>query len=414
TAGRQDWFSALDGRSIFYPSVGASFVFSELIDVPVMNFAKVRGSWAQLTNDPSQFAYQTSLYYNLSGSANGFPLGQISNGAIPNANLKPNTLVETEFGLEFKFLDNRIGLDVAYYNKKTTDEPINITTSFTSGYTSASLNVGSLENKGIELLLTGTPVKSQDFTWNISFNFTRNNNKVVKLNEGLNSIGIATSRSLNAFAQHVVGEPASQVRAFDYSRDANGAIIHDANGFPVQGELKSYGSGHHPNFGGVNNEFNYKGVNFSFKSGGKIFSATDYYAYIFGLHKNTLVGRNEDIISAGVNASGAANTVPVKSWDYYGGGSGIANRISSLFVYDASFVKLRQIVLGYTLPASIFKSGVIQSVNVSFVARNVAILKKNTPNIDPESNLNNGVGQGLELAGVPPTRSYGFNLNVKF
>jgi TonB-linked SusC/RagA family outer membrane protein len=422
TTGRRDWFSVLDGRAIFYPSAGASFVFSELADLPLINFGKVRASWTQSSSDPTVGAYQTALYYNLSGSANGFPLGQIANPALPNSDLAPNQLTEVEIGLDVKLLDNRIGLDVAYYNRKTTDEPINVTTSVTSGYTSASLNVGSMENKGFEILLTGTPVKTNDFSWDISFNYTKNENKVLKLNEGLKELRLAESRSQNAYVSHVPGEAASQVMAFDFSRDPSGNIIYNASGYPVRGELKPWGSGYHPVYGGINNELRYKGLNFSFlidfKSGGKIFSATNYLAYIHGLHKNTLEGRDDLIIGEGVVNTGTTdapvyvtNTTAVAPWNYYGQ---LATNVSSEFVYDASFVKLRQIIIGYNLPSGLLKGLPIQSANISLVARNVAILSKNAPNIDPEANLNNLVGQGLELAGVPPYRSYGFNLNIKF
>lgn len=416
TTGRSDKFSALDGRSIFYPSAGMSFVFSELVDAPVLSFGKVRSSWARSTGDPTQYAYQTSLYYSIDQSNNGKPIGVIKNGSIPNNDLKPYTLAEIELGVELKFLNNRLGLDAAYYNRKTKDEIVGVTTSPTSGYSSATLNVGSLENKGFELLLTGSPVKTQDFSWNISFNFTHNTNKVTKLAEGLDQITVGTSRTLNAFVNHVVGKPAAQVMAFDYSRNASGQIMYDAAGWPIQGKLIPMGSGMNNQFGGLNNELNYKNFNLSFlidfKMGGKLFSATNYYAYVNGLHQNTLVNREEGIVGAGVGPDGSTpNNVTANSWDYY---PAIANRISSQFVYDASFVKLRQLVFGFNLPREWFGKTAIKAASLSLVGRNLAILKKHTPNVDPESNYNNSAAQGLELAGVPSTRSLGFNLNIKF
>jgi hypothetical protein len=175
------------------------------------------------------------------------------------------------------------------------------------------------------------------------------------------------------------------------------------------------GSGFHDKFGGWNNEVTYKNFNFGvlidFKYGGKIFSATNYYATVFGLHKMTLNGRETGIVGDGVNEAGGKNTVSEDAWDYYGS---LATRVSSQFVYDASFVKLRQIVIGYNLPASVFRKLPIQGISISLVGRNLAILKKHTPNIDPESNYSGSVGQGLELAGVPPFRSFGLNVNVKF
>jgi TonB-linked SusC/RagA family outer membrane protein len=419
TTGRQDKFSYLDGRSIFYPSAGLSFIFSDLLKMPGLSFGKLRGSWAKSTSDPFVGLYQSNLYYGFSGSANGFPLGQITNSNVPNRNLLPNKLKEFEAGLDLRFFEGRIGLDVAYFNRKSTGEPLNVTTSITSGYSGATLNVGSVESKGIELLLTATPVKTNNFSWNMSFNYTNNNNRVVSLTPELTAIQSAVSRSLNAFIRQIPGERVSQVSAFDFKRDASGSIIYDANGKPMQGDLKNYGTSAAPIYGGLNNELKYKSFNLSFlidyKFGNKLFSATNYYAYIYGLHKNTLVGREEGVVGVGVNEAGQPNNVKVSAQDYYGGnGDGVAQRISSQFVYNAGFVKLRQVTLGYTLPTRILGKLPIQSVTVSLVARNLLILKKWTPNIDPESSYSNSpLTAGLELAGVPPMRSYGFNLNIK-
>ena len=203
--------------------------------------------------------------------------------------------------------------------------------------------------------------------------------------------------------------------AFDYKRNASGQIVFDANGRPMQGTLIPMGSGFHDKFGGWNNEVAFKGFNFGilidFKSGGKIFSATNSYATSFGLHQMTLPGRETGIVGDGVNEAGNKNTVNAKAWDYY---RALASNVSSQFVYDASFIKLRQIVIGYNIPFSVFRKTPIQGINISLVGRNLAVLKKHTPNIDPESNYSGGVGQGLELAGVPPFRSFGLNVNVKF
>lgn len=420
---RQDWFSALDGRGILYPSAGTSFVFTELAELPVISFGKVRASWAQSTSDPTALAYRTNLYYDFVGTIGGFPQGNISNAATPNLNLLPNSMTEVEFGLDLRFLNDRIGLDFAYYNRQVTDEPIDASISQASGYPLATLNLGAFENKGIELLLTGTPIKTRDFNWDISFNFTKNNNKILELAPGLEVLPIAggESRSQNGYVAHEVGYAASQIRAFEQARTPDGQLIF-ANGLPVRGELKSFGSGIHSTFGGINNDFTFKGVNLSFlidfKMDGKLFSATDYYAYIFGLHKNTLEFRGEEVVGEGVMNVGTAaepnyvpNDVGVLPQNWY---AAQANNVSSQFVYDASFVKLRQIIVGYNFPSNLFTGTPIQSINLSFVARNVAILKKNTPNHDPETNINGSIAQGLELAGVPTTRNFGFSLNVKF
>lgn len=415
TTGRQDWFSTLpiDNNTLFYPSVSGSFVFSELWKPNFINYGKLRMSWANTSGDTDPF--QTQLYYRVDGSINGVPIGVINNTSVPNSKLEPYRLKEFEAGFEARLLKNRLSIDLAWFNRKTVKEIVNVPASITSGYTGATINLGELENKGVEVLLNGTLISKKTFSWNSSFNFTKLNNKVLKLAEEQKSYSIAESRTQNAYVQHIVGKPASQVMAFDYKRDANGNKVFDADGRPMRGELIPMGSGFHDKYGGWNNELNYKNFNLGFlidfKYGGKIFSATNSYAASFGLHQMTLEGREAGVVGDGVSQSGNKNTVSAKAWDYYGA---LASNVSSEFVYDASFIKLRQVVLGYNIPASVFRKTPIQGMSVSLVGRNLAILHKETPNIDPESNYNNSIGQGLELAGVPPYRSFGLNLNVKF
>ncbi|HEX6846632.1 MAG TPA: SusC/RagA family TonB-linked outer membrane protein [Chitinophagaceae bacterium] len=415
TTGREDWFSTLppDNNNLFYPSVSGSFIFTELIKMNWLNYGKLRAAWANTSGDTDP--YQTQLYYGIGGSINGYPIGVINNSAVPNGNLQPYKLNEFELGLEARMFKNRLSVDLAWFKRKTIDEIIAIPASITSGYTGATINIGEMENKGIEILVSGSVLKSSDFSWNSSLNLTKLNNKVLKLADGQSKLALAESRTRTAYVQHVVGKPASQVMAFDYKRDASGSIMFDANGRPQQGELIPMGSGYNDFFGGWNNDFAYKNFNFGFlidfKSGGVIYSATDAYATGFGLHKMTLVGREGGIIGDGVDPSGGRNTVNAKAWDYYGA---LSANVSSAFIYKADFIKLRQVVIGYNIPGTVFGKFPIQGMNISLVGRNLAILSKDTPNIDPESNYNNGVGQGLELAGVPPYRSYGVNLNIKF
>lgn len=415
TTGREDWFSTLpiNDNHLFYPSVSASFIFSEVVKPGWLNFGKVRLAWANTSGKAAPYA--TKLYYSIDGSVNGYPIGVNTNTNVPNSQLTPFRLKETEAGIEARILNSKIGFGFTWFKRETIKEIIDVPASPTSGYTGATINFGELENKGIELELTASPVRTKTFSWTTSFNFTKLTNKVIKLSEGQTTQQIAESRTRNAFIHHVVGQPASQIMAFDYKRDAAGAIIFDANGRPLQGKLIPMGSGFHDKFGGWLNELTWKNLNFGvlidFKSGGKIFSATNYYATIFGLHQLTLEGRETGIIGEGVSEGGGKNNVREDAWDYYGA---LSNNVSSTFVYDASFVKLRQIVIGYNLPARLYSKLRIQGINISLVGRNLAVLKKHTPNIDPESNYSNTIAQGLELAGVPPFRSFGVNINVKF
>jgi len=399
---RSDWFSTLatPGRDnklyTIYPAVSGSFVFSELWKPSFLSFGKLRAGYAGVGQATSPF--QTQLYYNLrSESINNNPLGNIVNGAIPNASLFASSATELEVGTELRFFGDRLNVDFTWYNKKSKDEIIDVPTSTTTGYNGAVLNIGQLRNRGIEALVSGVILKNQDFSWTSSINGSRNNNMVLTLAPGTASQGLATSRSNVGFLQNLEGKPIAQIMAYDFQYDANGNIVRDTNGVPQRGELKDYGSAYHKWTAGWNNEFNYKGVNLSFlidgKWGGKIFSATDYYGYVFGLHQATLENRDQ----LGI---GAAN--------YY---STYANNVSKQFVQDASFIKFRQFILGYNFPAKVFNNR-IKGLNVSFVGRNLFILMKKTDNIDPESSYNATI-PGMELGGVPPVRTYGLNLSVK-
>ncbi|MDB5063499.1 MAG: SusC/RagA family TonB-linked outer membrane protein [Mucilaginibacter sp.] len=399
---RNDWFSTLatpgtnNPLNKTYPSVTGSFVFSELWHPSWLSFGKLRAGFAKVgqATDP----YQTQLAYNFNtASLNGSPLGVISNLNVPNSSLVASIASELEIGTELRFLHDRLSLDLTWYNKNSTDEIVAAPASVTSGYGGAILNIGQLRNRGVEALLSGTPVKTKNFSWQASFNGSMNNNTVVSLAAGQSSLPGATSRSGVGFTQNIVGLPINQIMAFDYKYDANGAIVKDANGVPEQGNLKAYGSAYGKWTAGITNTFNYKRFNLSFlidaKFGGKIFSATDYYGYVLGLHQATLVNRD----ALGNQAA-----------SYYGT---LANNVSSLFVQDASFIKFRQATFGYSFPAKMFNN-VIKGVTLNLVGRNLFYIMKRTDNIDPESVYSYNAA-GLELGGVPPTRTFGLNLSVK-
>ncbi|HTH82519.1 MAG TPA: SusC/RagA family TonB-linked outer membrane protein [Mucilaginibacter sp.] len=399
---RNDWYSTLATPGInnalnkIYPSVNGSFVFSEFVHNDWLSFGKLRAGFAQVGQATSP--YQTQLAYNFNGAINGSPLGVIANANVPNSSLIASLATELEIGTEMRFLNDRLSLDVTWYNKNSKDEIVAAPASITSGYGGAILNIGKLQNRGVEFLISGTPLKSDNFHWTTSLNGSINNNKVISLAAGQTSLPGATSRSGNGFTQDIVGLPVDQIMAFDYKRDATGAIVKDASGIPVQGDLKAYGSAYAKWIAGWNNEFAYKKFSLSVlidgKFGGKIFSATDYYGYVLGLHQATLANRD----ALGTNAS-----------TYY---TTLANNVSSLFVQNASFIKLRQATLAYSLPANMFH-GAIKTASISLVARNLFYLLKRTDNIDPESDYSYNA-EGLELGGVPATRTYGLNLNVKF
>jgi TonB-linked SusC/RagA family outer membrane protein len=399
---RNDWYSTLATPGInnplnkVYPSVNGSFVFSNFVQNDWLSFGKLRAGFAQVGQATSP--YQTQLAYNFNGSVNGSPLGVIANANVPNSSLVASLATELEIGTEMRFLNDRISLDLTWYNKNSKDEIVAAPASITSGYGGAILNIGKLQNRGIETLISAIPFKTNSFSWTTAINGSLNNNKVVALAAGQTSLPGATSRTGNGFTQDIVGLPVNQIMAFDYKRDGTGAIVKDAAGIPVQGDLKPYGSAFGKWTAGWNNEFSYKRFTLSFlidgKFGGKIFSATDYYGYVLGLHQATLVNRE----TLGTTAS-----------TYY---STLANNVSSLFVQDATFIKLRQATFGYNFPVNMLH-GSIKTASLSLVARNLFYLSKKTDNIDPESDYSYNAA-GLELGGVPATRTFGLNLNVKF
>ena len=403
---RSDWFSTLatpglDNKlNIVYPSVSASFVFSEFVKPSWLSFGKLRAGYAVVGQATGP--YNTQLTYSLYSPllAGTYPLGYVNNSSIPNSGLKPSEASEFEIGTEMRLFNNRMNLDVTYYNKKSKNEILAAPASTTSGYSGAVLNVGELQNKGWEALISGSPLRGKSLNWNSSLNGSVNNNKVLSLAAGQAQLGIATSRTGVAYTQNLVGLASNQVMAFDYRYDAQGKIALTTTGLPDRGNLIPLGSAYHKWVAGWNNEFSFKRFNLGFlidgKWGGKIFSATDWYGYLFGLHKNTLENR-EGRFGANVNAA-----------TYY---STLGNNVSRIFVYDASFVKFRQVTLSYSLPASFFNNK-IQGLSISLVARNLFFLMRQTDNIDPEGNYS-PFAQGLELGGVPPVRTFGVNLNVK-
>ena len=410
---RSDWFSTLatpgtDNKLyVVYPGISGSFVFSQFVKNNWLSFGKIRAGYAVVgaATDP----YQTQLVYNFNSvSLNGRPLGAVDNISVPNKKLRPSKASEIEIGTEMSLFRNRVRLDVTWYNKKSTNEIIPAPASISSGYRGAILNIGELQNKGVEALVSVDIVKSKSFKWTTSINGSINNNKVLSLAAGQSQLPGGTSRSGVGFTASIVGLPAAQVLAYDYKYDNAGKIVLNANGIPDRGDLIPLGSAYAKWIGGWNNEFNFKGFNLSFlidgKFGGKIFSATDYYGYVFGLHKATLVDREKNF---------GTPDAPLYAQTYY---ATLADNVSRLFVQDASFIKFRQLAFGYTFPTKMMGKAV-KALNVSLVGRNLFTIMKKTDNIDPEANFSStsgGLTQGLELGGVPPVRSYGINLNVKF
>jgi len=428
---RNDWFSTLNihTNSYLYPSVAGSFVFSDVIRLPSwFSLGKLRASYAASSNGTSP--YQNMLTYGLQGyTVNGQQVGYVStNGVIPDAYLRPVGIAEKEAGLYLKFLHDRIGLDLTWYLRQTTNDIVHVTVSPTSGYNQDIENVGKIRNRGLEMTLTGIPILTQKFKWNFSFNLAVNNNTVLYIGD-LHSIvidGAYPRWGSEVSVSNVVGLPYGQIMGFGYKRDGKGNIIFSDGrsnpapaGEPEQTGLMPLGSAQYKQTGGFTNEFHYDNFSLSFlidfKYGAKVYSGTNLLLYFYGLHQNTLQGREGGYIGKGVLENGHPNTIAVPAQQYFQDiSAGGTDHIAQEFIYDASFIKLRSMSLGYSVPSSRLIKKFIKECKLSLVGRNLAILMKHTPNIDPESGLNNTNGQGLELSGYPAVRSWGINLGVKF
>jgi TonB-linked SusC/RagA family outer membrane protein len=412
--GRNDWYSTLAPGKItyLYPSVSGSFVFSELLHMPAMDLGKLRLSYASVGGAADQ-PYQTLQTYGIQGTlivpSGTYPIGAAGSTTVPNSGLRPSKRQEFEIGTEMDFLKNRLRFDLAVYQKKVIDDIVPVTIDYTSGYNSALLNVGTLRDNGVELAIGGTPVRSRKFSWDVDFNGTYNSSKVLSLGgQQQITLGSATPDwGSIAYIQQIVGKSAQQIVASSPALDDKGNIIIDpvtAAPDPSSSVPKVYGSAIDPWTMGITNSFRFGQFNLSFlidgKFGGKIFSNTNFVAYVQGLAKETLVGRDQ--------LFGTEGDQPAT---YYGNW---ANADQGKFVYDASFIKFRQLIFGYDFSTKPFHNK-IHGLRLSFVARNLFTIMKHTPNVDPESNYSASVySQGLESAAVPYSRTAGLNLNIKF
>ena len=433
---RNDWFSTLpvESNSILYPSIGASFVFSDALTMPdFITFGKVRASWAEVggATDP----YQLALNYSIFGQGHqGAALGRITQTSVPNNQLVPLSLKEYEVGFDVRLFNDKVGIDYAYYHKKTEDDIIQASISQTAGFASATVNVGEVINRGHEVMVRVAPLTNMDFAWDVSVNFAYNSNEVKQLFQDSKILNVQDARAL-ASAQHRIPFTDADEEFFKggYSmivgsahQRINGQKVYDANGLPVvDNKSRVLGSGIHPYTGGIKNNFFWKNFNLGmlvdFKFGGDIFTGTNSTTYANGMHKATLEGRESGLTVSGVDVNGDPqtwniapddpnNTGLVTVQDYYGRLSTIAE----YFVQDASFIKLREINLGYQLPQRLIGQTPLSGASVSFVARNLWLIYSETDNVDPESTYNTSNGQGLEWFGVPQTKSFGLNLNLQF
>lgn len=462
--GRNDWSSSLpaSNRSYFYYSVGTSFVLTEVfkkIPKKVLSYAKLRASYASVGNDAGFDQLLDGLKYGNTylGNMSYFE----SDNRKRNARLKPESTVSWEVGADLRFWDGRASVDFTYYDKTTRDQIVNAEIDGISGYSNAVMNAGKVRNWGTELTVGVIPVRVKDFEWKLDFNWAKNNSKILELNNGADFMKLGSAQI--ADIRLVVGHSFGSIFSGDAMRDENGNILVDNEGRRYEEKGVFLGDVSPKWMGGIRTSFRWRDISasvlFDIKVGGKVWSATAYQGTRGGLTTQSLEGRDDYWFSKWVlNESDTERTGYLQPqhtangqgadhlyWDkdrpkgiqipnaiYYGGVHAGQNseawlspetyfrhdigKNGSLFLYDASYVKLREVSIGYNLPGKILKKiGFLQSMKISAVGRNLAILHQNTPDgVDPEATSSMGSAQGIENGFSLPTATYGFELKVTF
>jgi TonB-linked SusC/RagA family outer membrane protein len=458
--GRNDWFSALSpqNNSIFYPSIGLSYLPSAQFNLPKWwSFAKIRTSYAEVGGGSSAYATKVSYDFNAIGYLDT-PVLNIPN-TIANANLLPYNTREYEGGIDFRFFNNRVGIDYAYYDKKTTNDIVTVTLPQTAGYTGAIVNLGAISNKGHELMFTLVPLASV-LNWKLNFAYSHNTGKILDLG-GVDEVNV-TSNSMGGGIdiKQVVGKQPYAIYGYT-QKEIDGKKVWERWTFSYGGQIHQswrpvrdatktlMGYGSHPNAASIISTFTWKGITLSMmidsKWGAKVAYYPEQEMIERGQSTSTLPGRDgglflDGIYETGQDANGnpiyadittasgytisanpaanlpndvvvAGNEIPyhVKHFENYYR-EGFTKRVADMVVFDASYVKFRQITLGYSVPKSLFKNIPVQSINVSLVGYNLFDIYNKLPNGDPST----GGRDGLNYNVLPSTRSFTLNLNVNF
>ena len=421
--GRNDWSSTLPSgnNSFFYPSVSTSFILSDLFRLPEqISFAKLRASWAQVGNDTDP--YKTAKYYNTSA----FPGSASVSPTLYNARFKPEISNSIEVGLDWRMFKQRFGLDLAFYNNITRNQILDVPMDQTTGYTKATMNSGKVRNRGIELQLDGTPVKTKNFTWNSTFTWAKNYNKVLSLAAGLtDGQTIAYTGGTNCALIAKVGGSIGDIYGYKLKRAPDGQVVWKDGITARTTEFEYVGNAYPAWKAGFSNEFSYKNfrvsILFDGQWGGIVYSQTHHKMTEHGTLKHTLKYRenpNFEVVGEGVmldeRGQYVPNNVPISVSKYYADYWRRANVETNSF--DASFLKLREARIEYTIPSAGLNKIGIERLTLALYGRNLAMWTKDFPVYDPEvATLNNGtIVPGSEMGQLPSTRTMGFNLTLKF
>ncbi|MHA6247006.1 SusC/RagA family TonB-linked outer membrane protein [Pontibacter sp. CAU 1760] len=427
--GRNEWSSTLpsDNQSFFYPSVNLGFVFTQAFDVGgnALEFGKIRASYAVVGKDAPAYALTTPFTFSTWGDGwtNGitFPFTGVSGfnqlTQLGNPGIRPEKNKSIEAGVDLRFFDNRLGLDATYYKNNSEDQIIPVSISSASGFLSAILNAGEIENRGIEAILRGTPIQAVDYSWDVIVNFTRNQSEVVSLYPGVETV------TLNGFtspsSRAVVGEPYGVLFGGRFARNDAGELLIGDDGFPFPADEDGIIGDPNPDWtAGITNTFTWKGLSLSalldIRKGGDIWNGTVGVMTYFGTAART-ANRGETQVFDGVRLDGTRNTQEVvldQGW-YQANGGGFG-AIEEQFVEDGSWVRLRELTLSYNLPATLLSNTPVKAASVAFNARNLW-LNTDYSGIDPENNLTGtGNALGLDYFSMPNTEGYGLTLRVTF
>ncbi len=421
---RRDHFSTLpeDNSTFGYPSVSTSFVFSKLLNVNAITFGKLRLNYAEVGNGaPFDRLRDTYVINNDIGTS----IPNVSN----NANLKPERTNSYEAGIEMRFANNRLGFDVSYYKSNSIDQIVTVPISAATGYTGKLLNAGEIENKGIEVSLNAMPVKNDNFSWGLNVNWTQNKNEVISLPDGIETLQLGSFQggvTINA----VVGEPYGVIYGRDFVYLNGEKVVDPESGRYLRTPTSNNVLGDtNPDWlMGISNTLTYKDLAFSFlidiQEGGSLFSLDQYYGQATGIYANTAyindlgnpvrntLENGGGYINPGVNPDGSVNTTRTDANGF--SGFGYAALPNAEFVYDASYIKLRQVSLTYTMPSKFLDNTFMTGLSFSVTGSNLWIIDKNLPYADPEAGLTSGNLQGYVTGSLPTTQDYGFNIKAQF
>jgi TonB-linked SusC/RagA family outer membrane protein len=418
--GRNDWSSTLpeSNNSYFYPSISSAFVFTDAfkLELPGLSSGKVRASWTRVGNDAGP--YQTSAVLAAGTAWGGIPAFSIPN-TLPNLDLKPEETTAWEVGADLGFLNERVGFVATYYDNTTVNQIMGVQISRASGFTNQVLNAGEVRNWGTELLLSANPVRlDNSFRWDLTLNWAKNNSEVVDLYGDLQTLVLGTYWGMNIEARK--GEPYGVFFGNGYRRDeATGKILVNDAGRPIRNTTREVLGNYNPDWtGGLLNRVSYRNMDlsvlFDMQRGGDVFSVTNYFGNYAGVLESSLEGRDNDFCDPGVLvdgirlSDGQPNTTRVCPETYFGG----LYNIHESAIYDASYVKLREVKLGYQLPRALTSRMGFASANVALVGRNL-FLWTDTPNIDPETAFDASNAQGIEFGQFPSARSIGFTVTLR-